>query len=346
MIAMRTSIAGLFTGVVFLVTATSYGVLVAYYPMNEANDPSLGTTVADASATPHDGIVATDGVPGAGVVQGIASANAALYGTAYRFSSAPTDLGYVDINPNPAFTFLTRDGALSYAAWIKPDATQQSNSTFIGTNGSAFDFRLAQSGSDWSLLLQSGNTATSGLATVATIPSDVWTHVAVTKDINGSAGTNLANVSFYINGVLAETGTVARAGTGTTRRLFLGTGCCADSYFNGGLDEVHVYNNVLNAYSIALLAGTAQAGDYNLNGAVDGADYVLWRKDPANPNFGGDPVGYDNWRLKFGSGSGAGSAVGSGQPVPEPSVIALGGVLASLLTFTGRRRAVLVAVPA
>jgi fibronectin-binding autotransporter adhesin len=41
--------------------------------------------------------------------------------------------------------------------------------------------------------------------------------------------------------------------------------------------------------------------DYNGNGTVDAADYVLWRK---NPNaFGGDPQGYNNWRASFGSSS-------------------------------------------
>ncbi|HEY3392044.1 MAG TPA: LamG-like jellyroll fold domain-containing protein, partial [Lacipirellulaceae bacterium] len=55
-------------------------------------------------------------------------------------------------------------------------------------------------------------------------------------------------------------------------------------------------------------------GDYNQNGRVDAADYVLWRKNPAA--FGGTPAGYNTWRTNFGrtSGSGAGSATA----VPEP----------------------------
>jgi hypothetical protein len=46
-------------------------------------------------------------------------------------------------------------------------------------------------------------------------------------------------------------------------------------------------------------------GDYNYSGVVDAADYVAWRKDPAN--FGGSG-GYATWRSQFGAGT-------SGPPV-------------------------------
>jgi hypothetical protein len=39
-------------------------------------------------------------------------------------------------------------------------------------------------------------------------------------------------------------------------------------------------------------------GDYNENGTVDAADYVLWRNDPAS--HGGSPAGYNTWRANFG----------------------------------------------
>jgi hypothetical protein len=57
-------------------------------------------------------------------------------------------------------------------------------------------------------------------------------------------------------------------------------------------------------------------GDYNQNGRVDAADYVLWRKNPAG--FGGNPAGYNTWRMNFGRTSGSGSAL-SGAAVPEPA---------------------------
>jgi len=54
-------------------------------------------------------------------------------------------------------------------------------------------------------------------------------------------------------------------------------------------------------------------GDYNQDGKVDAADYVVWRRND------GSPAGYDLWRANFGSslpGSGAGA---SGGAVPEPA---------------------------
>jgi hypothetical protein len=73
-------------------------------------------------------------------------------------------------------------------------------------------------------------------------------------------------------------------------------------------------------------------GDYNDDGAVDAADYVVWRKHegtttalPNDPD--GGTVGsnqYNTWRANFGtsSGSGGGSASGSAS-VPEPTSVAL-----------------------
>jgi hypothetical protein len=88
-----------------------------------------------------------------------------------------------------------------------------------------------------------------------------------------------------------------------------------------------------------IAAPTAVPGDYNRNGVVDAADYVVWRKTLSQsvPNGsgadgtgpGGTPDGlvnnldYDFWRSRFGSTSpGAGSALGAAA-VPEPAAWAL-----------------------
>ena len=73
-------------------------------------------------------------------------------------------------------------------------------------------------------------------------------------------------------------------------------------------------------------------GDYNHDGFVDAADYVVWRK-----NDGTQP-GYDTWRAHFGNpGSGDGSLTNG--TVPEPATLALmtAGMLAM---FACRREAV------
>lgn len=80
------------------------------------------------------------------------------------------------------------------------------------------------------------------------------------------------------------------------------------------------------ASSFYLLVGpaslTLQAaglpGDYNFDGVVDGADYVIWRKTPQYL-----ATQYDMWRTHFGTAVGNGAKFESGAKVPEPTGIAL-----------------------
>jgi hypothetical protein len=58
-------------------------------------------------------------------------------------------------------------------------------------------------------------------------------------------------------------------------------------------------------------------GDYNMNGVVDAADYVVWRKND------GTPAGYDTWRANFGRTSGSGASLAGAQSVPEPTSLGL-----------------------
>lgn len=84
----------------------------------------------------------------------------------------------------------------------------------------------------------------------------------------------------------------------------------------------------------AIAAPVGVLGDYNGNGIVDAADYVVWRDSPPSlVNEGAslgvvDQADYDFWRQRFGANSAVGSATGSGasNAVPEP---------ASWLSMTG-----------
>ncbi len=69
--------------------------------------------------------------------------------------------------------------------------------------------------------------------------------------------------------------------------------------------------------SVEYISSPGLAGDYNQDGKVDAADYVVWRKNPGA--FGGDPAGYNTWRTNFGRTSGSGS--GSAAAVPEPAAL-------------------------
>ena len=74
-------------------------------------------------------------------------------------------------------------------------------------------------------------------------------------------------------------------------------------------------------------------GDYNNNGTVDAADYVLWRKGAALQNevttIGENtPDDYTEWRARFGNTSGAGSgALSAAVPEPGTAVLTLLGLV-------------------
>jgi hypothetical protein len=84
-------------------------------------------------------------------------------------------------------------------------------------------------------------------------------------------------------------------------------------------------------------------GDYNNDGKVDAADYVMWRKAQGTTTvLANDPVGgtigtaqYNNWRANFGNPPGAGSGLG-GASVPEPASFGL--LLIGLVALCSRRR--------
>jgi hypothetical protein len=58
-------------------------------------------------------------------------------------------------------------------------------------------------------------------------------------------------------------------------------------------------------------------GDYNNDGAVDAADYVVWRKTDGSTN------GYNEWRANFGASFGPGSGATIPSAVPEPATLVL-----------------------
>ncbi len=79
----------------------------------------------------------------------------------------------------------------------------------------------------------------------------------------------------------------------------------------------------------------ALPGDYNLNGSVDAADYVVWRKTD-----GGNTAEYAVWRMNFGAGSGAAAAAVQHAAVPEPHATALFVVASFLFAGSLRRRSI------
>jgi hypothetical protein len=74
-------------------------------------------------------------------------------------------------------------------------------------------------------------------------------------------------------------------------------------------------------------------GDYDLDGTVDAADYVVWRKTD------GTQDGYNPWRANFGQTIGSGAALPSAErlpiAVPEPAGWVM--LLTAMLAMFSRR---------
>jgi hypothetical protein len=144
---------------------------------------------------------------------------------------------------------------------------------------------------------------------------------------------------------LSGTGTLSSLvqGTQTTETLSLPV----DSTFVLQPDTTTTVNLTLTGQLVATSTlATPLPGDYNQNGVVDAADYVVWRKqsgsDTSLPNDDTPGVGEDDftrWRAHFGQTlSGSGSDFLAGTNIPEPSCL---GILAVALILSGvgcRRR--------
>ncbi len=76
-------------------------------------------------------------------------------------------------------------------------------------------------------------------------------------------------------------------------------------------------NYGLNSVVLSVVAASIP-GDFNLNGVVDSADYVVWREGLGTTYTQND---YNVWRTHFGQTAGSGSGVIANAAVPEPAFI-------------------------
>jgi hypothetical protein len=93
--------------------------------------------------------------------------------------------------------------------------------------------------------------------------------------------------------------------------------------------ELQVWGEVGQFYAIAWWAGAdarPAPGDFNGNGSVNAADYVVWRKND------GSTEGYNEWTANFGNTSGSGSLAS----VPEPAGLMLLAVASCLFAWPRR----------
>jgi len=170
------------------------------------------------------------------------------------------------------------------------------------------------------------------------------TNGALTKSGAGKLALNGANTYNGDTTVQAGTLSLGSAFLDNEADVYLSTGATLDLNFAGGPDTIDslFFDGVSQAEGVwggvgsgaqfisPFFTGTGKlevsnfiapplAGDYNDDGVVDAADYVVWRRTD------GTQAGYDLWRANFGmTAPGAGGQSSDGNlngAVPEPSTV-------------------------
>jgi alpha-tubulin suppressor-like RCC1 family protein len=223
-------------------------------------------------------------------------------------------------------------------------ATDFAHSLLLADDGSVFSFGYNSS----------------GMTGLGTTTGD--TLIATPINTSNLGGRKIAQISAgrIHNLLLAEDGTVFSFGSNLVGQLGLGT--------SGGIVSVATPIDTTNLGALTvtqidagnwfnlLIAEPRLPGDYNNDGAVDGADYVMWRKTGGQTGAGLaadgdqdhqiDSDDYNVWRGNFGQfsfGSGSGAATGSPDNViPEPSTLLILLLAAGSVCFRRHRNQTLV----
>jgi fibronectin-binding autotransporter adhesin len=147
-------------------------------------------------------------------------------------------------------------------------------------------------------------------------------HLAI--ELSGATADKLAITGNLDLGALGNFLDVTGIGTGTSWIIATYTGTLTGAFetiTSGYSVNYGTGSNSQVTLSTAPVLGVP--GDYNNNGVVDGADYVLWRNGGPLQNEVDTPgtvnaADYTAWRARFGNTSGAGAGLGGGA-VPEPT---------------------------
>jgi Concanavalin A-like lectin/glucanases superfamily len=181
------------------------------------------------------------------------------------------------------------------AFWIKTTETGGGSQWYQGdglvdgeVGGVAYDFGTALVGSKFALGI--GNSDTT-MTSVKSVNDGNWHHVAATWNMTSGA------MQIYVDGNLDSTGSGPTGPRTATPYLWVGKTTDAAQYFNGLLDEVHLYTNVLTAAEIGVLAGLPPNAPSGLN-AVAGVGQVTlsWNAVPG-------VTGYNLYRSLVSGGS-------------------------------------------
>ena len=252
-----------------------------YFPLDEA----IGATVAvDSTGKGYDGTVVSSVTFGEGGAPGGATPSGAA-----RFTDGILDVTTFDV---PAL-LGQRDGAggvdtASYTmvAWIKPDAASLTGDRFFfGQSSQGIHNGLRQNGR-----LHQAHWSNDHYANTILNDTD-WVHATFVYDGAADLGT------IYLNGK-ADSDPTAKASPNGSGNLIIGARQGGESWYNGLIDDVAVWDSILTDAQIQELADgvipfSPVTGDDNENGgAGDGMDdgwEVAYGLNPAIDDSAGNP---------------------------------------------------------
>jgi hypothetical protein len=279
---------------------------------NWRESPQNGTTNALAELKP------TGSTP-------ILAANPISLGDVFEYPTAPSH--GVDLE-DLVFEYFTSDGR-SFTGLIEYTGDKFQNDMLLVVDPTSGDARITNE-SGFAVDVK-GYSITSDMNALDSIS---WQSL----DDQDAAGGDWAETGVDVGtsvGSLTELKTAGATNFAINKGNFFDLG----ALFNGTAQDL-VFEYLLDgetefrigAVEYAELAGLD--GDYNGDGSVDAADYVVWRK---NPGMFGDQQGYDNWVANFGATAGGGAgAVGA---VPEPPATGTVIIAASIVVALRFRRA-------
>jgi hypothetical protein len=172
----------------------------------------------------------------AGVLLGAANAFS-LPSTALDFDAASSDSVTLAASPATGMT-----NGFTIEAWAYPTTSTGSHrilSNFLSTPSRGFAFGIRNN--NWRFTTFGIKDYDTAAATVTTGP---WTHMAITRNAANTA-------TFYRNGVLLQSVTHTTGSLLSTSTLTVGANPIGTEYWQGGVDEIRVWNHVRTQSQIA-----------------------------------------------------------------------------------------------
>ena len=158
--------------------------------------------------------------------------SAMVFNGTNQYATASSDVAGFDIA-----------SAITIEAWVYPTGSSCGGYIVVKT----FSYYLyCTNGILHYLLVRSNDGGGSGVSTGITIPTNQWTHIAMTR------ATNASTANIYIDGILQFSGaSAATAGLYNSNRLFaIGAQDSAANFFNGQIDEVKLWNVARSASEV------------------------------------------------------------------------------------------------